>query len=78
MVLQNMSPIRCFLHNKWPPKVWRKKKKAEEKKKKKSQQAGIGDPVGGLDAPINVSKATKAFLHVLGNVQSLHTVYMSL
>ncbi len=27
MVVQNFSPIRCFLHNKGPPKVRREKKK---------------------------------------------------
>ncbi len=43
MVLQNLIPIRYFLHNKWPPKgqkVWRKKKK--QKKKKKSRQTHRG------------------------------------
>ncbi len=44
MVLQNFSPIRCFLHNKWAQNM-----AAEEKKKKKiKKKVGkpIGDPVG--------------------------------
>ncbi len=36
--VQNFSPIRCFLHNKRPPKVRR------EKKKKKSRQPLKGIP----------------------------------
>ncbi len=32
MVVQNFSPIRCFLHNKRPPKVRRKKKTNKKKK----------------------------------------------
>ncbi len=50
MVVQNFSPIRCFLHNKQPPKV---RRKIKEKKKKKKVGKPIGDPVGGRDAPIN-------------------------
>ncbi len=55
MVLQNLIPIRYFLHNKWPQKVqkvWRKKKKQQKKKKVGKP---IGDPVGGRDAPIILS-----------------------
>ncbi len=52
MVLQNFSPIRCFLHNKWAQnmaaeeKKQKKKQKKQTKKKKKKGGKPIGDPVG--------------------------------
>ena len=52
MVVQNFSPIRCFPHNKRPPKVRGRTKKKNRPKKKKEVGKPIGDPVGGRDAPI--------------------------
>ncbi len=51
MVLQNFSPIGCFLHNKWAQNMAAKEKKEKKKIKKKVGKL-IGDPVGGRDAPI--------------------------
>ena len=52
MVLKTFSPIRCFLHYKWPPAVRRKKKKVSW---------SIGDPVGGRDAQLSVQLAMVYF-----------------
>ncbi len=48
MVLQNFSPIRGFLHNKWAQNMAAEEKKTKQNKKKKKKKVGkpIGDPVG--------------------------------
>ncbi len=53
MVVQNFSPIRCFLHNKWAQNMAVEEKKQKQQKKKnkkikKKKKVGkpIGDPVG--------------------------------
>ncbi len=47
MVLQNFSPIRCFLHNKWAQNMAAEEKKQNKKKRKKKKVGKpIGDPVG--------------------------------
>ncbi len=51
MVLQNFSPIRCFLHNKWAQNMAAEEKKTKKKKKKKKPAHPEGIP-SGRDAPI--------------------------
>ncbi len=49
MVLQNFSPIRCFVHNKWPPNMpAEEKKQKKEQKKKKSRQTHRGSRRDGM------------------------------
>ncbi len=49
MVLQNFSPIRCFLHNKWAQNTAAEEKKQKKKlKKKKSRQTHRGSRWDGM------------------------------